>query len=366
LVVQVKNGTEIRVLVFKRTNTTWVEEYNAAAFGSSNTADNIDGRNRSVNMDSTGTRFVVGFGGSANNGRVSIHIRDDTSWSIEQTITGSDYGMGVAINSDGDTIAIAADTVMLIYDRSGTTWTETQSIGSIDFDDVSGDFVDIDGDGTRILMCNRSNDEFRVYVLSSGTWSLEQTVTVLNARFGAINKDGTRLAVHSSTDDVIYVYARLADTDDWYLDNTLTGYTNTYHFLEFDNEALPRLFVGDTSDDTTQSNAGIADIYTSTLFDHRVVGINQSTDNSVPRYEGTNGNIIQSSGVTISDADQLMAATLQVTSASGPTVTSGTGAPSATAVQGSIYIRTDGSSTSTRMYINTTGSTTWTAFTTAA
>jgi hypothetical protein len=150
------------------------------------------------------------------------------------------------------------------------------------------------------------------------------------------------------------------------LDNTLTGYTNTYHFLEFDNEALPRLFVGDTSDDTTQSNAGIADIYTSTLFDHRVVGINQSTDNSVPRYEGTNGNIIQSSGVTISDADQLMAATLQVTSASGPTVTSGTGAPSATAVQGSIYIRTDGSSTSTRMYINTTGSTTWTAFTTAA
>ena len=44
----------------------------------------------------------------------------------------------------------------------------------------------------------------------------------------------------------------------------------------------------------------------------------------------------------------------------------GSGAPTVTAAQGSLYIRTDGSSTSTRLYINTTGSTTWTNVTTAA
>lgn len=44
----------------------------------------------------------------------------------------------------------------------------------------------------------------------------------------------------------------------------------------------------------------------------------------------------------------------------------GSGAPTVTAAQGSIYVRTDGSSTSTRLYINTTGSTTWTNVTTAA
>ena len=44
----------------------------------------------------------------------------------------------------------------------------------------------------------------------------------------------------------------------------------------------------------------------------------------------------------------------------------GSGAPTFAATKGSLYIRTDGSSTSTRMYINTTGSTTWTNFTTAA
>lgn len=44
----------------------------------------------------------------------------------------------------------------------------------------------------------------------------------------------------------------------------------------------------------------------------------------------------------------------------------GSGAPSISAAQGSIYLRTDGSSTSTRLYVNTNGSTGWTNVTTAA
>lgn len=44
----------------------------------------------------------------------------------------------------------------------------------------------------------------------------------------------------------------------------------------------------------------------------------------------------------------------------------GSGVPTVSAAQGSLYLRTDGSSTSTRAYINTDGATTWTAMTTAA
>lgn len=44
----------------------------------------------------------------------------------------------------------------------------------------------------------------------------------------------------------------------------------------------------------------------------------------------------------------------------------GSGAPSVSAAQGSLYLRSDGSSASTRAYINTDGGTTWTAITTAA
>jgi hypothetical protein len=44
----------------------------------------------------------------------------------------------------------------------------------------------------------------------------------------------------------------------------------------------------------------------------------------------------------------------------------GSGVPTLSAAQGSIYLRSDGSSTSTRAYINTDGGTTWTAVTTAS
>lgn len=44
----------------------------------------------------------------------------------------------------------------------------------------------------------------------------------------------------------------------------------------------------------------------------------------------------------------------------------GSGAPTISAAQGSLYIRSDGSSTSTRLYVNSNGSTTWTGVTTAA
>ena len=49
----------------------------------------------------------------------------------------------------------------------------------------------------------------------------------------------------------------------------------------------------------------------------------------------------------------------------GIVLSSGSGAPSHTSVKGSLYIRTDGSSTSTRLYINN-GTTNWVAITTAS
>ena len=49
----------------------------------------------------------------------------------------------------------------------------------------------------------------------------------------------------------------------------------------------------------------------------------------------------------------------------GIEISAGTGAPSHTAPKGSLYMRKDGSSTSTRMYVNTDAGTTWTNVTTA-
>lgn len=56
---------------------------------------------------------------------------------------------------------------------------------------------------------------------------------------------------------------------------------------------------------------------------------------------------------------------IQMSSTANLGVFFGSGAPSLSAAQGSLYLRTDGSSTSTRMYVNTNGTTGWTAVTTA-
>lgn len=57
---------------------------------------------------------------------------------------------------------------------------------------------------------------------------------------------------------------------------------------------------------------------------------------------------------------------IKVSSTANLGVFYGSGAPTFSAAQGAIYLRTDGSSTSTRLYVNTNGSTTWTNFTSAA
>lgn len=56
----------------------------------------------------------------------------------------------------------------------------------------------------------------------------------------------------------------------------------------------------------------------------------------------------------------------KLTSTSNFGVFVGSGAPTLSAAQGSLYLRSDGSSTSTRAYINSDGGTTWTALTTGS
>jgi hypothetical protein len=61
-----------------------------------------------------------------------------------------------------------------------------------------------------------------------------------------------------------------------------------------------------------------------------------------------------------------LAATSPILQASGIGIYVGSGAPTFTASQGSLYINTTASTTTTRFYINTNGGTTWAYFTASA
>lgn len=94
------------------------------------------------------------------------------------------------------------------------------------------------------------------------------------------------------------------------------------------------------------------------------LALGSTTDPGAGSYIGTGGALLYSG--TAVPAGGTTGSGLKFSSTSNLGVFFGSGAPSLSAAQGSLYIRTDGSSTSTRMYINTNGSTTWTAVTTAA
>ena len=80
---------------------------------------------------------------------------------------------------------------------------------------------------------------------------------------------------------------------------------------------------------------------------------------------GTDGTVTIQAARAVAAGGAVGSAVL-FSSTAGLGVYFGSGAPTVSAAQGSLYVRTDGSSTSTRLYVNTNGSTTWTNVTTAA
>lgn len=97
------------------------------------------------------------------------------------------------------------------------------------------------------------------------------------------------------------------------------------------------------------------------------IGIGSVSTGAVTITPATNVvGVLTAASTTATPAGGSSAAKMQFGTTSGLGIYYGSGAPTVSAAQGSIYIRTDGSSTSTRLYVNTNGSTTWTNVTTAA
>ena len=111
-----------------------------------------------------------------------------------------------------------------------------------------------------------------------------------------------------------------------------------------------------------RSVAGFQDISVNSTTGAVTVDATFGAATSVASLSAT-GNVAADSG-TAPAAGGMLA--FQMSSTAGLGIYVGSGAPTVSAAQGSLYLRTDGSSTSTRAYINTDGATTWTAITTAA
>ena len=101
----------------------------------------------------------------------------------------------------------------------------------------------------------------------------------------------------------------------------------------------------------------------STTFSGPVTSTNGFIGNVTGATVAVTGNVTADSGTAPVAGG---ASSFLATSTAGLGIYIGSGAPTVSAAQGSLYLRTDGSSTSTRLYVNSSGSTTWVAVTTAS
>lgn len=98
------------------------------------------------------------------------------------------------------------------------------------------------------------------------------------------------------------------------------------------------------------------------VIDNSVIGATTRAAGSFTSVNAT-GSVSAGSATAVTAGGSTTGVLLSSTASLGIFV--GSGVPTISAAQGSLYLRTDGSSTSTRLYVNTNGTTGWTNITSA-
>ena len=138
--------------------------------------------------------------------------------------------------------------------------------------------------------------------------------------------------------------------------------------------------INTTANITTTANISVGNVLINgiTTGTGNVTGGNLRTTGQMSASGNvTGGNILSSAVVSAVGNATILSATAvpaggtagagyKMSSTTNLGVFFGSGAPTLSAAQGSLYLRTDGTTTNNRMYVNTNGTTTWTAVITAA
>jgi hypothetical protein len=233
--------------VFKRSGSTWSQE--AKLIASNTSSGDIFGFGLAINSD--GTYIAVGAPnedtGTSNAGMVYVFSRSGSTWTEEAQIQSSPvnssdtFGKGIAINDAGDVLAVGAyqyddaftnEGSVLIYTRSGTTWTQQQRIGASvkSATQYFGAAIDMDSSGDIVAITADGDDGQRgaVYVFSKNGGTYTETTklvasdTYSGQRLGGVQFTGRHQSIGISSNGGDIVVG--ASLDDGVASNAGTAY----------------------------------------------------------------------------------------------------------------------------------------------
>ena len=196
--------------IFTRSGSTWTQQQKLVA------SDAATGAffGHAVSISSDGSTAIVGaYGKSSSAGAAYIFTRSGSTWTQQQTLTASDawtnswFGHAVSISSDGSTAIIGAYYTSnqigaaYVFTRSGSTWTQQAKLTASDgaTRDYFGWSVSISSDGNTALVgaYNKpSTGAAYVFTRSGSTWT-QQAKLVAN---DAATYDAFGVSVSLSSD----------------------------------------------------------------------------------------------------------------------------------------------------------------------
>jgi len=208
-------------------------------FPSSGTTNENFGRD--VSMSKDGLYLAV----TNTRSECYIYYKSSGSWSLQQTVatkSSTPINVGfVSLNESGDVLVTSYG---LVYTRSGTTWTLSQTL-SLTYDTAGNDVV-VDSTGDYIAVWEYGvSSVISIWYRSGGTWSLQQSLsgfTNLKAGQGqtlSFNDNATYLAFGEFQVGV-HIYLRTGTS--WALQQTVTPTAGNSgdrfgHAIDFDANA---------------------------------------------------------------------------------------------------------------------------------
>lgn len=314
----------------------------------------------------------------------SIDIVSDVGGiTLQATGLASDDAINLNANAGGVDINAALHIDISSSENAADAIAIAASAGGIDIlaSGAAGEDIDIVNTGGSVNIASTEDDAGAVYIRANGGTSERVRLhsdqgtgvdsILLDSDVGGISLTATGLA----SDDAINLTATAGGVDiDGALQVNIASSENAADAVVIAASAggIDISATGAAGEDIDITNTGGSVNVTATedVADAIYIHANGGTSEKIRVHadQGTASDSIElesdAGGITFTSPATNGVVVNNGTQALGIYV--GSGAPSLSAAQGSIYLRSDGSSTSTRLYVNTDGSTTWTNFTSAA